>query len=69
MLNKKPQPGMKYVTKQVERVYDDNPSFNSSYRMASPAPAGHFLRVFEQLGRQDLGDLRSHVDPPCDKLS
>jgi len=60
--NRRPQPGMKYVTKQVERVYDDNPSFNSSYRMASPAPAGHFLRVFGQPGRQDLGDLR--VDDP-----
>jgi len=58
-LNKKPQPGMKYITKQIERVYDDNPSFNSSYRMASPAPAGHFLRVFGQPGRQDLGDLRT----------
>lgn len=57
--SQKPQPGMKYVTKQLERVYDDNPSFNSSYRMASPAPAGHFLRVFGQSGRQDLGDLRT----------
>lgn len=57
--NRKPKPGMKYVTKQIERVYDDNPSFNSSYRMASPAPAGHFLRVFGQPGRQELGDLRT----------
>ena len=57
--NPKARPGMKYVTKQVERVYDENPKFNTSYRMASPAPAGHFLRVFGQPGRQELGDLRT----------
>ena len=53
------KPGMKYTTEQVARVVDENPRFSSSYRMASPAPDGHFLRVFGQPGRQDLGDLRT----------
>ncbi|MCA9175311.1 MAG: DUF1553 domain-containing protein [Planctomycetales bacterium] len=57
--SKRTKPGMKYVTKEVKRVVDENPQFNSSYRIASPAPAGHFLRVFGQPGRQDLGDLRT----------
>lgn len=52
------RPGGGYVTKVVKRVVDDNPQFNSSLRMASPAPAGHFLRVFGQPARNDLGDLR-----------
>lgn len=56
---RRPQPGVEYVTKQVAKVVDENPKFTSSYRMASPAPAGHFLRVFGQPGRQELGDQRS----------
>jgi hypothetical protein len=51
-------PNAKYVTKIVERVYDDNPKFNSTFRMASPAPQGHFVRVFGQTSRTDLGDMR-----------
>jgi hypothetical protein len=54
----RPRPGMDYTTKVVSRSYDDNPRFNSSLRMASPAPAGHFLRVFGQPERQQLGDFR-----------
>lgn len=53
-----PKPGMKYVTKIVERTVDDNPKFSSAYRMATPAPAGHFLRLFGQPARVDLGDER-----------
>lgn len=47
-----------YEDKVVTRVIDDNPVFNSSLRMQSPAPEGHFLRVFGQPNRSDLGDLR-----------
>lgn len=53
-----PIPGMKYITKLVERTVDDNPKFSSSYRMATPAPAGHFLRLFGQPARVDLGEER-----------
>jgi len=59
MKEKKPgTPGVKYVTKMVEKVVDDNPQYGSSMRMATPAPDGHFLRVFGQPARADLGDLR-----------
>ncbi len=47
-----------YEDQQVSRIVDDNPFFNSSLRMQSPAPEGHFLRVFGQPNRSDLGDLR-----------
>ena len=47
-----------YEEKVVTRVVDDNPVFNSSLRMQSPAPDGHFLRIFGQPNRSDLGDLR-----------
>jgi Protein of unknown function (DUF1553)/Protein of unknown function (DUF1549) len=47
-----------YEDKVVTRVIDDNPVFNSSLRMQSPAPEGHFLRIFGQPNRSDLGDLR-----------
>jgi hypothetical protein len=49
---------MEYVEKTVTRTIDDNPVFNTSLRMQSPAPDGHFLRVFGQPNRTDLGDLR-----------
>ena len=54
--------GAKYETRMVKREYDDNPKFSSSFRMASPAPAGHFLRVFGQTARADLGERRD-ADP------
>ena len=47
-----------YEDKVVTRVVDENPIFNSSLRMQSPAPEGHFLRIFGQPNRSDLGDLR-----------
>ena len=46
--------GGKYETRMVKREYDDNPKFSSAFRMASPAPAGHFLRVFGQTARNEL---------------
>ncbi|MFO0903889.1 MAG: DUF1553 domain-containing protein [Pirellulales bacterium] len=50
--------GVEYVEKTITRVVDANPKFNSSLRMESPAPQGHFLRVFGQPTRQDLGESR-----------
>lgn len=47
-----------YVEKKVARTVDDNPVFNTSLRMQSPAPDGHFLRIFGQPNRTELGDLR-----------
>lgn len=47
-----------YVEKRVARTVDDNPVFNTSLRMQSPAPDGHFLRIFGQPNRTELGDLR-----------
>jgi hypothetical protein len=50
--------GVEFEYKTVSKTIDDNPVFNSSLRMQSPAPNGHFLRVFGQPNRQELGDLR-----------
>jgi hypothetical protein len=47
-----------YEEKKVARTVDDNPVFNTSLRMQSPAPDGHFLRIFGQPNRTELGDLR-----------
>ena len=55
------RPGMKYETKIVKRTIDDNPRFSSSLRMASPAPIGHFVRVFGQTSRNDLGEARNQT--------
>lgn len=49
---------MEYEEKKVARTVDDNPVFNTSLRMQSPAPDGHFLRIFGQPNRTELGDLR-----------
>ena len=54
----KPNPRRRYTTKQVKETIDDNPSFSSAYRMATPAPPGHFLRLFGQPSRVDLGEPR-----------
>ena len=51
---------MKYVTQEVKTQIDDNPQFNSSMKMAAPAPAGHFLRVFGQTDRGTLDERRDH---------
>lgn len=51
---------IRYVTKEVKTIVDDNPKFTSSMRMASPAPVGHFLRVFGQTDRAALDERRDH---------
>jgi len=51
---------MKLVEREVKQVIDDNPVFSSSLRMASPAPIGHFLRVFGQTDRTDLATQRDN---------
>ena len=44
--------GIDYEEKSRSRgLIDDNPVFNTSLRMQSPAPDGHFLRVFGQPNR------------------
>ncbi len=48
----------RYLDRYVRVSFDDNPSFNTSYRMATPAPPEHFLRVFGQPARESLGDHR-----------
>jgi hypothetical protein len=50
----------KYVDQVVERTVDDNPVFASAMRMPSPAPPAHFLRIFGQPARDQLGDFRDH---------
>lgn len=49
---------VRYMTKYVDVQVNVNPKFSTSYRMASPAPRPHFLRVFGQPGRTELGDFR-----------
>ena len=51
---------IRYVTKEIKTLVDDNPRFTSSMRMASPAPVGHFLRVFGQTDRSALDERRDH---------
>jgi hypothetical protein len=52
---------VKYITRTVETTIDDNPKFISSMRMASPAPVGHFLRVFGQTDRSTLDERRDNT--------
>ena len=58
MPNPKPNPRRRYKTEMVDETIDDNPKFSSAYRMATPAPIGHFLRLFGQPSRVDLGEAR-----------
>lgn len=51
-------PRQRYIERFVDQVIDDNPSFASSMRMVSPADPSHFLRVFGQPSRTDLGEHR-----------
>ncbi len=51
---------VRYITKEIKTLVDDNPRFTSSMRMASPAPTGHFLRVFGQTDRGSLDERRDH---------
>jgi hypothetical protein len=49
---------VEYIDRFVKATIDDNPSFTSSLRMASPAAPEHFLRVFGQTDRTQLGEHR-----------
>jgi hypothetical protein len=49
---------MEFTTATVVETVDDNPRFGSSMQMATPAPPAHFLRVFGQPGRSELGEFR-----------
>ncbi|MCA9113528.1 MAG: DUF1553 domain-containing protein [Planctomycetaceae bacterium] len=49
-----------YIDRFVKAIVDDNPQFTSTMRIATPAAPEHFLRVFGQPGRTDLGDERDH---------
>lgn len=42
----------------IKETLDDNPKFASTLRMATPAPPSHFLRVFGQPARDNLGEFR-----------
>lgn len=52
---------MRYIYKTVERTFDDNPIFGSSFRMASPSAPDHFIRVFGQTDRTEVGTPRDHA--------
>ena len=45
----------------VSSLVDDNPKFETTLRMATPAPPSHFLRVFGQPARDNLGGFRDWV--------
>lgn len=49
---------VEYIDRFVKATIDDNPNFTSSLRMASPAAPEHFLRVFGQTDRAQLGEHR-----------
>ena len=61
MQMERPTRRIRYVYKMVSRTFDDNPSFNSSFRMASPSAPEHFIRVFGQTDRSQLGEKREHT--------
>ena len=42
----------------ITAIVDDNPKFDTTLRMATPAPPSHFLRVFGQPSREGLGEFR-----------
>ena len=54
------RPAMRYMLKTVAEEVDDNPRFDSTLRLASPADPAHFLRVFGQPSRDRLGEFRDH---------
>ncbi len=51
----------RFRLKTVSELVDDNPQFDSTFRLATPAPASHFLRVFGQPARDNLGDFREEA--------
>jgi hypothetical protein len=49
---------VRYLDRYTRVTYDDNPQFGTAFRMPTPQPPEHFLRIFGQPGRDDLGDRR-----------
>lgn len=47
-----------YIDRYMRAIVDDNPKFPTALRMASPADPTHFLRVFGQPARDQLGQAR-----------
>jgi len=45
----------------ITEMLDDNPKFDSTFRMATPAPPAHFVRVFGQPSREGLGEFRDEA--------
>lgn len=60
MMAEAERPAMRYMLKTVAEEVDDNPRFDSTLRLASPADPAHFLRVFGQPSRDRLGEFRDH---------
>ncbi|RLT11527.1 MAG: DUF1553 domain-containing protein [Planctomycetota bacterium] len=61
MLMKSQENSYAYIERFTRQQLDDNPLFASSFRMASPADPEHFLRVFGQPERVQLGETRDHA--------
>ena len=61
MLMKAQENSYAYIERFSRQQLDDNPAFASSFRMASPADPEHFLRVFGQPERLQLGEVRDHA--------
>jgi len=55
------RPNAEYIDRFIKTTIDDNPRFGSAYRMASPSNPEHFLRVFGQTDRTQLGVHRDHA--------
>ncbi len=45
----------------ITEMVDDNPKFDTTLRMATPAPPSHFVRVFGQPSREGLGEFRDEA--------
>ena len=45
----------------ITETIDDNPKFDTTLRMATPAPPSHFVRVFGQPSRDGLGEFRDEA--------
>ncbi len=55
------RPNVEYFDRFIRSVFDDNPRFSTSMRMASPAAPEHFLRIFGQPSRATLDEKRDHT--------
>jgi len=55
------RPDVEYFDRFIRSVFDDNPRFSTSMRMASPAAPEHFLRIFGQPSRVTLDEKRDHT--------